>query len=216
MAAMTIIVDCSGGQWRRRQWHLCHRHQQRHQDGGRPPVAAAATDAATTTPLPLPPPSPLLQPLPMSSPLRRSCRWLVVVSSVAPCLLRPPPSIFVSPCRRAVVDVDDDRYCRCRQLPSPLPQLTTMISKSQRLLFVADGDDDNHCRLQRRSMAAAAAMTSLPPPSTVTTGWWPTARCCRRRQCRHHYALALASAVTIAAALPMSSPLQRSCQWLKR
>ena len=57
--------------------------------------------------------------------------------------------------------------------------------------------------LQQRLMAAAA-MTSLPPPSTTTTGWWPTARCCRHcrscRQCCRHHALALASAVTIAAA----------------
>jgi len=51
---------------------------------------------------------------------------------------------------------------------------------------------------------AAAAMMSLPPPSTMTTGWWPTARRCRyhrsRRQCCRHHALALASAITIAAA----------------
>ena len=44
-------------------------------------------------------------------------------------------------------------------------------------------------------------MTSLPPPSTTMTGWWPTARRCRhRRRCCRHHALALASAVTIAAA----------------
>jgi hypothetical protein len=59
--------------------------------------------------------------------------------------------------------------------------------------------DDNHCRLQRRSMVAVA-MTSLPPPSTTTTEWWPTAHCCRRRRCCRHHDLALASAVTIAAA----------------
>ena len=47
-------------------------------------------------------------------------------------------------------------------------------------------------------------MLSLPPPLTTTTGWWPTARCCRhcrrRRLCFCHHTLALASAVTIAAA----------------
>jgi hypothetical protein len=47
-------------------------------------AAAAAADAAATTPSPLPPLSLLLQPPPTSLHLRRSCRWLVVVSSVAP------------------------------------------------------------------------------------------------------------------------------------
>ena len=102
----------------------------------------------------------------------------------------------------AVVDVNDDRYTRRRRLTSPLPQLTTMTAKSQKLSFVIDSGDDNHHRLQRRSMAAVAMM-SLPPPSTTTTGWWPTARHCRhhRRQCCRHHALALASAATITAAL---------------
>jgi hypothetical protein len=57
----------------------------------------------------------------------------------------------------------------------------------------------------------AAAMTSLPPPSTTTTGCWPTTRLCRhhRRQCCRHHALALASAVTIAAAFAnvIASPM---------
>ncbi len=57
----------------------------------------AAADAAATTPSPLPPPSISLQPLPMSLRLQCSCRWLVVVSSVAPRLLRHPPSEFISP-----------------------------------------------------------------------------------------------------------------------
>ena len=85
----------------------------------------------------------------------------------------------------------------------PLPQSMMTTAKSQRLLFVVDGGNDNHRRLQRRSLVAAAMM-SLPPPSTMTTGWWPTARRCRyhrsRRQCCRHHALALASALTIAAA----------------
>jgi hypothetical protein len=81
-----------------------------------------------------------------------------------------------------------------------LPQSITTTAKSQQLSFVVDGIDDNHRGLQRRSMAAAE-MTSLPLPSTMMTGWWPTARCCRhRRRCCRHHALALASAVTIAAA----------------
>jgi len=81
-----------------------------------------------------------------------------------------------------------------------LPQSITTTAKSQQLSFVVDGIDDNHRGLQRRSMAAAE-MTSLPLPSTTMTGWWPTARCCRhRRRCCRHHALALASAVTIAAA----------------
>jgi len=61
-------------------------------------VVAAAADAVATMP------SPLLQPLPMSLRLQRSCRWLVVVSSVAPRLLRRPPSKFISPHHRAIVD----------------------------------------------------------------------------------------------------------------
>jgi hypothetical protein len=52
----------------------------------------------------LPPPSLSLQPLPTSLRLQRSCRWLVVVSSVAPRLLRRPPSEFISPRHRAIVD----------------------------------------------------------------------------------------------------------------
>ena len=135
-------------------------------------VTAAATNAAATLPLL----SLLLQPLPTSLHLQHSCRWLVVVSSVAPCLLRRPPSKFVSPPRCEVVNVNNDRYRRCQRLPSPLPQSTTATSKSQRLLFVVDGSNDDHCRLQRRSMVAAA-MTSLPPPSTTMTGWWPNERC---------------------------------------
>ena len=67
-------------------------------------AAAAAADAAATTPSPLPPLSLSLQPPPTSLCLRRSCGWLVVVSSVAPRLLRRTPSKFVSPCHRAVVD----------------------------------------------------------------------------------------------------------------
>ena len=67
-------------------------------------AVAAASNAAVTTPSPLPPPSLLLQPLLMSLRLRRSCRWLVVVSSVAPPLLRCPLSEFVSPYHRAVVN----------------------------------------------------------------------------------------------------------------
>jgi hypothetical protein len=51
---------------------------------------------------------------------------------------------------------------------------------------------------------AATVMTSLPLPSTTVMGWWPTARRCRHRrhlhQCCRHHTLALASAVTIAAA----------------
>jgi hypothetical protein len=99
----------------------------------------------------------------------------------------------------AVVKVDNDRYCRRQQLPSPLPQLTMTTSKSQRLLFVLDGSNEGHCQLQRRLMATTA-VTSLPPPSTPTTGWWPTARCCRRHQCCHHHTLALVSTDTITAA----------------
>ena len=60
-------------------------------------AAPATADAAATTPSPLPPLSLSLQPPPTSLHLRRSCRWLVVVSSVAPCLLRHPPSKLVSP-----------------------------------------------------------------------------------------------------------------------
>ena len=67
-------------------------------------AVAAATDAAATTPSPLPPPSLSLQPLPMSLRLQRSCRWLVVVSSVAPRLLRRPPSEYISPRHCAIVD----------------------------------------------------------------------------------------------------------------
>ncbi len=160
-------------------------------------ATAAAANAVTTNPSPLPLLSLLLQPPSTSLHLRRSCQWLVVVSSVTPCLLRCPLSKFVSPPRPAVVHVDN--YCRHQRLPSPLPQSTTTTSKSQRLSFVFDGGNDNHHRLQRRLMATAA-MKSLPPPSTTTTGWWPTARRCRRRQCCHHHALALASAVTITAA----------------
>ena len=59
-------------------------------------VAAAAADAAATTPSPLPPPSSSLQPLPTSLRLQCLCRWLVVVSSVAPCLLHRPPSDMVT------------------------------------------------------------------------------------------------------------------------
>jgi hypothetical protein len=88
--------------------------------------------------------------------------------SVAPCLLRHPPSKFTSPSRRAVVDVDDDRYRRHRRLPSPLPQSRTTTNKSQRLSFVVNGGNANHRQLQRRSMAAAEMMY-LPPPSTMTT-----------------------------------------------
>ena len=72
-------------------------------------------------------------------------------------------------------------------------------SKSQLLLFVVDGGDDDHRRLQRRLMLAAAMM-SLPPPSTTTTGLWPIVHHCHHRQCCCHHALALAFAVTIAAA----------------
>ena len=75
-------------------------------------ATAAAANAATTTPLPLPPLSLLLQPLPTSLHLRRSCRWLVIVSSVDPCLLRCPPSKFVSPPHCGVVNVNNNRYCR--------------------------------------------------------------------------------------------------------
>jgi len=121
------------------------------------------------------------------------------VSSVAPCLLCRSPSKFVSPPRCAFVDVNDDRYRRHRRLPSPLPQSATATAKSQRLSFIIDSSDDNHCQLQRRLMAVAV-MTSLPPSSMTTTGWWPTARrcrhCCRRRQyscpclrCHHHCSL---------------------------
>ena len=67
-------------------------------------AVAAAVDAAATTPSPLPPPSLSLQPLPMSLRLQRSCRWLAVVSSVAPRLLRCPPFEFISPRHRAIVD----------------------------------------------------------------------------------------------------------------
>ena len=67
-------------------------------------VVAAAANAASTTPSPLPPPSLSLQPLPTSLHLQRSCRWLVVVSSVALCLLRCPPSEFISPRHHAIVD----------------------------------------------------------------------------------------------------------------
>ena len=134
--------------------------------------------------LPLPPPLPALLMLP---PPRLHCL----------------PSKFVSPPRRVVINVDNDRYCRRRRLPSPLPQSTTTTAKRQRLLFVVNGGDDNHRQLQRWLMAAAA-MTSLPPPSTTITGWWPTARRCRhRRRHRHcccHHTLALASTIIIATA----------------
>jgi len=65
---------------------------------------AAAANAVATTPSPLPPPSLLLQPLPTSLRLQCSCQWLVVVSSAAPRLLRRPPSEFISPRHRAIVD----------------------------------------------------------------------------------------------------------------
>ncbi len=98
----------------------------------------------------------------------------------------------------AIAAVND---CHCHW---PLPRSTTTTTKSQRLSFVViDGGDDNHRQLQRQWMAVVV-MTSLPPSSTTTTGWWPTARRCRyhrsRRQCCRHHALALASAITIAAA----------------
>jgi len=67
-------------------------------------AVAAAADAVTTTPSPLPLPSLLLQPLPTSLHLQRSCRWLVVVSSVGPRLLHRPPSEFISPRHCAIVD----------------------------------------------------------------------------------------------------------------
>jgi hypothetical protein len=67
-------------------------------------AVAAAANAATTTPSSLPPPSLLLQPLPTSLRLQRSCQWLVVVLSVAPRVLRRPLSEFISPCHRAIVD----------------------------------------------------------------------------------------------------------------
>jgi hypothetical protein len=116
----------------------------------------------------------------------------------------PILALTLTPPRRAVVDINDNRYRRSQRLPSPLPRSTTTTAKSQWLSFViVNGGDDKHRRLQRRWMAAMV-MTSLPPPSTTTTGWWPTARCCRHRRSRHrccrHHALALASAITIAAA----------------
>jgi hypothetical protein len=162
-------------------------------------VTATIANAAATMPSPLPPLSLLLQPPPTSLHLRRSCRWLVVVSSVAPCLLHCPLSKFVSPPRHAVVNVDDDRYRRYQRLPLPLPQSTTATSKTQRLLFVVDGGNDNHRQLQWWSMVVAA-MKPLPPPSTTATRWWPIFCCCHHRQCCRHHALALASTVTIAAA----------------
>jgi hypothetical protein len=112
-------------------------------------AAATAADATATTPSPLPPLSQSLQPPPTSLHLQRSCRWLVVVSSVASHLLRCLPSRFVSPTRHAVVDVEDDCYRHRQRLPSPLPQPATMTAKSQRLSFVVVGGDDNHCGLQR-------------------------------------------------------------------
>jgi len=58
---------------------------------------------------------------PTSLHLQRSCRWLVVVLSVAPHLLHCPRSKFVSPPCHAVVNVDNDCYCHRQQLPLPLP-----------------------------------------------------------------------------------------------
>jgi hypothetical protein len=113
-------------------------------------ATAVAADAVTTTPSPLPPLSLLLQPPPTSLHLRHSCQWLVVVLSDAPCLLCHPLSKFVNPPCHAVVNANNDRYCRRQQLPSPLPQSTMTTSKSQRLLFVVNGGDDNHRQLQRR------------------------------------------------------------------
>jgi len=86
-AAMTIIVECGGGQWRWREQDLCLFataiiDDDRMVAGGRLLVAAANT--AATMPLLLPPLSPSLQPSPMSSPLQCSCQWLIVESSVAP------------------------------------------------------------------------------------------------------------------------------------
>jgi hypothetical protein len=97
---LSVIVDCGGGQWRWQERDLCHFataiiDDDRMVAGGRPLVAAA--DTATTTPLLLPPLSPSLQPLP-------TCQWLIVVSSVAPRLLRCPPSKVVSLRCRVIVD----------------------------------------------------------------------------------------------------------------
>ncbi len=67
-------------------------------------VAFTAAIAATAVPLPSPPLSSLLQPPPMSPCLQNSHRWLVVVLSVSPHLLCRPPSKFVSPHHRGIVD----------------------------------------------------------------------------------------------------------------
>ena len=121
---------------------------------------------------PLPPLSLSLQPPPTSLHLQCSCRWLIVVLSVAPRLLRCPPSKFVSPPHRVVVDADDDRYRRHRQLPSPLPQSTTTTDKSRWLSFVVNGGDDDHrlsmvgCSIVCRPLPAASSAVQIcqPPP----------------------------------------------------
>jgi hypothetical protein len=100
-------------------------------------AAAAAADAAATTPSPFPPLSLSLQPPPTSLHLRRSCRWLVVCRlSLLTCCVVCRPNLSAPPPRRAVVNVNDDRYHRRRRLPSPLPWLMTMTAKSQRFSFV--------------------------------------------------------------------------------
>ena len=108
-------------------------------------AAATAADAAATTPSPLPPLSLSLQPPPTSLHLRCSCRWLVVVLSVAPCLLRCPPSKFVSPPVVRSLTSTTTAIAAVNLLPSPLPRSTTTTAKSHWLSFVVvNGSDDDH------------------------------------------------------------------------
>ncbi len=101
------------------------------------PITAATT--ATAAPLPSPPLSPLLQPLP-ASPHLQPHQWLVVLSSAALHFLHHPPYKFFSPCRPAIIDAfiaglpspfaDHQQLLSCCSCPkhlSPLP-LPLMIS----------------------------------------------------------------------------------------
>ena len=133
---------------------------------------------------------------------------LLMVGCCVVCRPLPAALSAVQICQppRPVVD-DDGCYCRCQQLLSPLPQLTTTASKTQRLLFVVNGSDDNHRRLQRQLMEGVA-MTSLPPLSTMTTGWWPTANAAATTP------LPLPPPSPSLQPLPTSSSLRRICLWL--
>jgi hypothetical protein len=113
-------------------------------------------------PLPLPPPmppSPRPHPFTLASAVTIAAAsanvtapptLLLMVGCCVVCRSSPAASYAVQICLPPPScghDVDEDSYCHRRRLPSPLPQSTTTTGEYQRLSFVVDGGNDDHCRL---------------------------------------------------------------------